>query len=117
MQHDNMKQKLTGLSQRYVTALRKHLKQGPRASLQPALGLGRRAVTLGLETLELARIHEQALAELELSDTKNAFTKRAGIFFTEANTVIEETHHAARQTKVHLSRMMTALGQRTQELA
>ena len=62
-----MKQNLTGLSQQYVTALRKQLKQGPQASLQPALGLGREAVALGLETLELARIHEQALATLELS--------------------------------------------------
>ena len=80
-----------------------HLKQGPQASLQPALELGRQAVALGLETLELARIHEQALVTLELSNTKNALTKLAGIFFTEANTPIEETHRAARQTKVDLS--------------
>jgi two-component system, NarL family, sensor histidine kinase DegS len=112
-----MKQNLTGLSQRYVTALRKQLKQGPQVSLQPALALGREAVALGLETLDLARIHEQALATLELSDTRNGFTKLAGIFFTEANTLIEETHRAARQTKVHLSRVMTKLGQRTEELA
>ncbi len=112
-----MKQNLIGLSQRYVTALRKQLKQGPQVSLQPALALGREAVALGLETLDLARIHEQALATLELSDTRNGFTKLAGIFFTEANTLIEETHRAARQTKVHLSRVMTKLGQRTEELA
>jgi signal transduction histidine kinase len=112
-----MKKKLTALSQQYVAALRKHLKQGPQASLQPALGLGRRAVALGLETLDLARIHEQALATLELSNSKNGFTKLAGIFFTEANTLIEETHHAARQTKVHLSKLMTKLGERTEELA
>src|SRR5271169_6159963 len=97
-----MKQKLNRLSRRYVVELEKHLKQGPQASLQPALGLGREAVALGLETLDLARIHEQALASLELSNTKNGFTKLAGIFFTEVNTLIEETHHAARQTKVHL---------------
>ena len=34
-----MKKELVGLSQRHVTALRKHLRQGPRANLQPALGL------------------------------------------------------------------------------
>jgi two-component system, NarL family, sensor histidine kinase DegS len=112
-----MKKNLTGLSQRYVTALRKQLKQGPQASLRPALRLGREAVALGLETLELARIHEQALATLELSNTKNGFTKLAGLFFTEANTLIEETHRAARQTKVHLSKLMTKLGERTKELA
>src|ERR1700734_2208254 len=104
-----MKKKLTGLSQQYVVALQKHLKQGPQASLQPALGLGRRAVALGLETLELARIHEQALATLELSSSKNGFTKLAGIFFTEANLPIEQTHRAARQGNVHLSRMKETL--------
>jgi two-component system sensor histidine kinase DegS len=116
-QHDNMKQNLIRLSQLYVTTLEKHLKQGPRASLAPALNLGRRAVALSLETLDLARIHEQALASLELSNTKNAFTKLAGIFFAEANTAIEETHLAARQTKVDLKNMMATLTRRTEELA
>ena len=112
-----MKQKLTKLSQRYVTALRKHLKQGPRASLQPALGLGRQAVALGVETLELARIHERALTTLELSNSKNGVIKRAEIFFTEAITPIVEAQRAARQTKVDLSRLKETLGQRTEELA
>jgi signal transduction histidine kinase len=70
-----------------------------------------------LETLELARIHEQALATLKLSNVKNAFTRLAGVFFTVANTQIEETHLAARQTKVHLSRVLAKLGRRTEELA
>jgi len=112
-----MKQKLTKLSQRYVTALRKHLKQGPRASLQPALGLGRQAVALGVETLELARIHERAHTTLELSNSKNGVIKRAEIFFTEAITPIVEAQRAARQTKVDLSRLKETLGQRTEELA
>jgi signal transduction histidine kinase len=112
-----MKKKITGLSQQYLAALKKHLKQGPQASLQPALGLGRRAVALGLETLELARIHESALATLELSKIKNGFTKLARIFFTEANLPIEETHRAARQGNAHLSRLKETLDQRTQELA
>lgn len=112
-----MKQNPIPLSQQYVTTLERHLKQGPRTSLLPALKLGRRAVALGLETLDLARIHEQALVTLELSNTKNAFTKLAGIFFTEANSAIEETHRAARQSKVDLSKLMAALSRRTKELA
>jgi len=112
-----MKKKINSLSQRYLTALEKHLKQGPQSGLQPALRMGREAVALGLETLDLARIHEQALVALELSNIKNGFTKLAGIFFTEANTLIEETHHAARQTKVRLGKLMTKLGERTEELA
>jgi len=112
-----MKHKLNGLSQRYLEALGKNLKQGPQASLQPALKMGREAVALGLETLDLARIHEQALAKLKLSNAKNAFTKLAGIFFIEANIPIMETHRVARQGKVHLSRLQEKLGQRTEELA
>ncbi len=112
-----MKQKSTRLSGQYVTALKKHLKQGPQASLQPALGLGRRAVALGLETLDLARIHEQSLVALELSGIRNGFTRLAESFFNEANLPIEETHRAARQTKTQLGRLMTTLSQRTEELA
>jgi signal transduction histidine kinase len=112
-----MEKKLNGLSQRYVAALGKHLKRGPQASLQPALDLGRQAAGLGLETLDLARIHEQALATLELSNIKNGFTKLAGVFFTEANTPIVETHRAVRQTKIDVSRLKEMLGERTEELA
>jgi signal transduction histidine kinase len=112
-----MKQNLTGLSQRYVMALGKNLKQGSQASLKPALELGRQAVVLGLETLDLSRIHEQALATLKLYSIKNAFTRLARIFFTEANIPIEETHRAARQSNVRLRRMKETLGQCKQELA
>jgi signal transduction histidine kinase len=112
-----MKQELIGLSQRYVTALRQHLHRGRRAGLQPALRLGRQAVLLGLETLELARMHEQAVAILESSFAHNGIQKRAEIFFTEAMTPIVETHRAARQSKIELSRLNEALNRRTQELA
>jgi signal transduction histidine kinase len=115
-----MKQKLIGLSQRYVTALQNHLRQGPRASLHPALRLGRQAVALGLETLDLARIHEQALITLELSSGKNGKikrVKRAEIFFTEAMSPIVETHRAARQSKIDLGRLNATLNRRTLELA
>jgi signal transduction histidine kinase len=112
-----MKQKLNGLSQRYVTALRRHLKEGLRASLQPALGLGRRAVALGVETLELARVHEQAMVALELANEKDGLTKRAEAFFTEAITPIVETHRVALQSKMDLSRLNQTLNRRTLELA
>ena len=100
-----MKQKIIRLSQRYVTALRTYIKPGLRVNLQPALRLGRDAVILGLETLELARIHERALVALELSKSKDGVAKRAQIFFTEAITPIVETHRAARQSKNELNRL------------
>ncbi len=112
-----MKTKLSNFSGRYLAALRKYLKNGAGVSLQPALRLGHQAVSLGLETLELARLHERALAALELSNGKNEQARRAGHFFTEAHIPIEENHHSARQTKVHLSELKDTLGKRTQELA
>jgi signal transduction histidine kinase len=112
-----MKQDLIGLSHRYVTVLRKHLKQGLRASVQPALQLGRAAVVLGLEPLELARIHERAVAALKLANGGIGPIKRSESFFAEAITPIVETHRAARQSKIDLKRLNEKLSQRTLELA
>ena len=115
-----MKRKLTGLQRRYQAALRNHLKQGPRASLQRARGLGRRAMSLGLETLDLARIHEHALITLASSDsaiTRNGLIKRAGTFFAEAITPIEKTHRTAREANVHLGQLNESLRQRSVDLA
>jgi signal transduction histidine kinase len=112
-----MKQNLTRLAQQYETALRTHLEPGARTNLLPAVGLGRQAVTFGLETLELARIHEHALATIKPLNPKNGASRRAEIFFAEVNAPIVETHRAAQRSKVHLNRMKEALGQRTEELA
>jgi signal transduction histidine kinase len=109
--------KAIDLPERYVTALRKHLKPESNGNLHHAVGLGRQAVALGLETLELARIHELALVKLDLSDGKREVIQRAEIFFIEAITPIVETHRAARQSKINLDRVNGALSRRTLELA
>lgn len=115
-----METKLTRLSQRYTAALRKHLKQGRQASLQPAQRLGRGAMASGLETLDLARIHEVALARLVLpSDSaaiREGLLKRAEIFFVEAITPIETTHRAARESSVKLKLLTKTVGRRTVDL-
>jgi signal transduction histidine kinase len=112
-----MKRKLSKLSRRYAAALRKHLKQGPEASLQPARGLGCKAVSLGLETLDVARIHAEALARLEAASSRNGIIKRAEIFFAEAVTPIEKTHGAARKASLHLRQLNKTLSRRTVDLA
>jgi signal transduction histidine kinase len=112
-----MKRTTDRLSQRYATALRKYLKEGPRASLQPARDLGHKAMSFGLETLDLARVHEAALASLEASSSRDGIIKQAEIFFVEAITPIETTHHAARNTSGDLNRLTKALSRRTAELA
>jgi signal transduction histidine kinase len=115
-----MKRKLSGLSRRYVAALRKHLKRGARATLQPARALGRQAMASGLETLDLARIHERALIDLVLPGSspgiRDASVRRAGIFFAEAITPIEKTHRTAREASFHFSQLNQTLRQRSTDL-
>jgi signal transduction histidine kinase len=117
-----MARKLNGLAQRYVAALRKHLKEGPRA-IPPrgtAQGLGRRAMALGLETLDLARFHEQALITLMLPgyspDTRERMIRRAGTFFAEAITPIEQTHRAAQEDNDQLVQLNHLLRRRSVDL-
>ncbi len=112
-----MKRTTARLSQRYTAALRKFLKQGQRASLQPARGLGRKAMAIGLETLDLARIHGAALAAQEASSSRDGIIKRAEIFFVEVITPIETTHRAAREASGDLNRLTKTLSRRTAELA
>lgn len=112
-----MKQELISFSQRYEDAWRRHLKQRGRASLRPALALGRRAVALGLETLELARIHDRAVANVEAPRPGKFMGKRAADFFDEAITAIVETHRAARHSREGLNRLNGMLGRRTVRLA
>jgi signal transduction histidine kinase len=116
-----MKNNFTGLSRQYQVALRKHLRQGPQASLQAAQGLGRRAMTVGLETLDLVKIHEEALSALVLpSDppgTRDVVVRRAGIFFAKAITPIEKNHRIAQETNVHMDRLNQTLRRRNTDLA
>jgi signal transduction histidine kinase len=113
-----MKRKLARLSQRYVTALQNHLRLGPRATPPSgtARALGREAAALKLETLDVARIHEGALATLEASTSKDGIIERAEIFFAEAITPIEETHRAALKANARLSRLNQTLERRTVDL-
>lgn len=112
-----MKPNRIQLARHYLSALRQHLHQGPQASLQPARELGREALALGMDTLQLARVHEQALVSLELAAVKNAFTRLAAYFFQEASLPIEKTHGATQTRKTRLTRVMTTLNRRTRALA
>jgi signal transduction histidine kinase len=111
------KRKLIALSGRYEAALRKHLRQGPRAKFQPARTLGFQALSLGLDTLDVARIHHGALATLEASSSRDGLLERAKIFFAEAVTPIEKTHDAAIKADAHLARVNQAVDRRTVDLA
>jgi len=106
-------------SGRYQAALRKYFEQRPGASLQPALGLGRQMAALGLETLDLARFHKQALIALlspnDSSKTRQRMIKRAKRFFAETIVPIEKTHRAALKADVRVHQLTKTLRRRTVE--
>lgn len=91
-----MKRKFSNLSRRYQVALRTHLKQGQKANLEPARGLGSQALAAGLKSLDLARLHEQTIVTEVLpgcpAGKRAALIKQAGIFFVAGITPIGKTH-------------------------
>ena len=117
----NINHQRTELSRLYHAALRKYLQQGPDSDMESARELGRHAMTIGLDTLDMARIHEIALVTLVLpsysSTTSNSLMGRAGLFFAEAITPIEQTHRGAREANAQLNQIVKTLSQRTLQLA
>jgi signal transduction histidine kinase len=116
-----MKPESARLSRNYQAALQKHLKGGRSTGAHLAIGLGRRAATIGLGTLEMARIHQQALIQLVVPScspaARAATIRRAGTFFAEAITPIESIHRTALETNARMSQLNRLLHQRTVELA
>jgi signal transduction histidine kinase len=115
-----MKGKMTMLSQKYATALRKHLVPGSKDGLKRAADFGHRAAALGLEILQVAKIHEQALLPLLMpADSigiRDGTISRAQVFFIEAITPIERTHLAAKAAQFQLHQLKETLAGRTDEL-
>jgi len=76
---------------------------------------------MGLETLDLAGIHEQALIALVLPGgspgAREAMVRRAGAFFAEAIIPIEKTHRTARGINVRLRQLNHTLRRRSADLA
>lgn len=115
-----MNAKLRSLARRYQAALRQHLQPG-RANLNSARGLGGQALAAGLQTLDLAKLHEQTLVSEVLpgcpAHKRVALIKQAGIFFAAAITPIEKTHRSTQAAAAHLQKFIETLSQRTVELA
>jgi signal transduction histidine kinase len=113
--------KLSRLSERYLAALRSHLKLETQSGLLEALELGTQAVVIGLETLDLAKMHERALLALVLPDSsasrREGMISRAAAFFTEALAPIEKTHRIALEASADLNQLNATLAQRTMDLA
>jgi signal transduction histidine kinase len=116
-----MKRKRKTLSNQYLAALRKHLAKGIRPGANPAERLGRQALSAGLGTLDLAKIHEHSLIALLTSKSSaeplDGKVTRAAVFFVEALAPIERTRRATVESNDRLNRMNEVLSRRTVELA
>ena len=106
IQHES---KRTELSRLYHAALKKHLAARPPRSTWGLRVNWDTCLKRGLETLDLAQNHEIALVSLVLpgysSSTSDGLMGRAGMFFAEAITPIEQTHRGAREANIHLNQI------------
>jgi signal transduction histidine kinase len=115
-----MRRKMNALSIKYELGLTNHLR-GRKGSAKSAASVGVEAVALGLETLDLAKIHERALLHAltrpnSVAD-RGRLTKRAEGFFIEAIAPIERTHLAAAAAIVESNTLAGVLQTRDGELA
>jgi len=118
---ERMKRRLANLSQRYQAALRKYLSQRHWKNLDSARGFGSQTLEAGLQTLDLAKLHEQTLVAELLPGTparkRRELIKQAGVFFAVAIIPIEEKRCGTQKTTVQLKKYIEALSLRTVELA
>ena len=116
-----MKTDLTAYTKGYLVALGRHLKKPSANGLLSARKLGMQASKLGLETLDLSRVHEEAMKALVwphlAAGVREPLIQGASAFFAEALTPIEETHRGAQEAAAQLKCLVEKLTQQTVELA
>jgi len=113
---------LKQLTMRYFGALHSAVAADTTdGAAEMARELGAQAVELGLDTMELAKIHQEALSELTPDDCDKEsvlrLTARAAVFFNATLVQIESNHSTAQQINAGLVNVELALLQRTLELA
>ncbi len=117
-----MKRKSISMREPYQVALRRYLRLGTDASLRSARRLGRRALALGLETLDLAQLHDRALVSVlealpvDPAASRDHFAIRAGTFFAEAILPLEATHRTVLEANSRLSELNVTLNRSTRDL-
>ncbi len=108
-------------ARRYRSRLQAYLKQRSAAHLNGAHGMGQRALAAGLQTLDIAKLHEQILISQVLPGhsigRREMLIKQAGTFFAKAITPLEKTHQDKTADTVRLNQIVEMLSQRTVELA
>jgi len=116
-----MKRTQPVLWRRYKQALQRHLEPGAAPRLDEARSLGSRALSAGLQTLDLAKLHEQIVVRELLAGCpqrkRAVIIRKAGVFFAAAITLIEKTQKGALKATADQEGFIRALSQRTVQLA
>lgn len=109
------------LARSYRTTLRRYLQNTARAMPDAVRALGHEAARLGLDVLELAAIHEDALADgtdaTKAARVRQRQMRRAAKFFAAAIVPIEATHRTALENRAALVRLERELRRRTREIS
>lgn len=116
-----MPNRLSHLTRRYATILRKFSANKDEASLEKAYALGRAAIAGEFGILDMARLHQQALSNLlrpALDANKSTpIVRAAETFFLESLSPFEATHRGFRETASDLQRVVTTLEKKNEELS
>jgi len=117
----SMNSRVRSLSRQYAATLRRYLVRQQEAFLQQAYELGRKAIASGLGVLDIARIHQQALASClsraRSAEKITAVLKAAETFFMETLSPFESAHRGFCGANLELRRVNASLQRRNVELA
>jgi signal transduction histidine kinase len=103
----------------YLSSLRTHVAGRTGRVRDAAAGLGRRALALGLHAIDVARIHEQAVAALAAGRTPakgDVLDRRARAFFLGAVGPLEEVHPGSRDARQRIEQLARTLRGRERAL-
>lgn len=108
-------------SRHYLFALRAYLKNPGTRSMKGARLLGLRVMGRGAKTLQMARLHDEAMALDILPGCplpkRAALIRKAGLFFAAAITPLKRSVGSDQRSQARLNRFIAALSQRTVQLA
>jgi signal transduction histidine kinase len=100
------------LSRQYARILRRYVAEQHEAVLLQAYELGRKAAMLGLGVLDVARAHQQALADCQSPARRGScrlLFKASETFLLEALGPFEAAHRGFRETNARLRQLNEAL--------
>jgi light-regulated signal transduction histidine kinase (bacteriophytochrome) len=107
------------LGHQYRSALARYLSKPEEASLSQAYELGRMAIGQGLGILDIATMHEEAVATLippSVAEASSSLTRAANQFFREGLSPFEMTFRGYREANEELHRVNDTLFRQKDEL-